>query len=68
MPTISIQNQIDEVTVIGLGLSNWLARARAKKINRPETEIDRKQQRLEVLRAVIRTLESLPKGTRCHHD
>ena len=54
---ISIQDQIDTIKIVGMGVADWVQRARAAQINRPIEEIERKQRQLEVLREILRTLE-----------
>ena len=61
---ITIEDQINEIRIIGMGVADWVQRAKSAQINRPQAEIERKQKQLEILRAVHRTLEDLKAGSR----
>ncbi len=53
---ISIDEQITEIELLILGGEEWLRRARIKEIKRSPEQIERRQQRLNVQRAILETL------------
>ena len=59
---ITIEDQINEIRIIGCGVADWVSRAKSAQINRPQAEIERKQKQLEILRAIARTLASVKAG------
>ena len=60
----SIDDQIVETQLTIQGGEEWIRRARIKDIKRAPEQIERRQQRLDVQRAILETLLRVQKETK----